>query len=312
MLKPRYFTDSENRLVRIRNDSSGRKKATAAKGEFNVERENVLVYNVAENDNWKRDFDFPDKLRFKGRWRLNADHNLELILDDTAEDGGKDALTLKGEVAGVAADELDFLITSKKDRNVETTRFLKLAGKWKADEFNRLGFLVSKEDGLEDILIFDGLWEVGKDHHILYRYRKTQLKRKTKEERSLVFKGFWQITDKNRLAYMLDTSGESGFLFKVQLYDQATVGRLGVLKYRIGIGLSEYKRPVERVIKFFGALRFNLTKRDELGFEFTDSEGKKLGMNVTLTRKLLGGEAFVRFKKAAEESRVEAGLKILW
>jgi hypothetical protein len=43
-----------------------------------------------------------------------------------------------------------------------------------------------------------------------------------------------------------------------------------------------------------------------------DVQGKRVGMSATLSRKLLGGEAFLRFKRLAEESKVEAGVKIIW
>ncbi len=254
---------------------------------------------------------FMDKMRHRCRWRLNKDHNLEMVVTDTIGTD-KEVLTLKSEVVSVASDEITFLITSKKQRGVEVTRLLKLSGKWRADGSNRLVFAVSKKSGSEDVLVFDGAWEVGRDNEIIYRYRKTRLKRKTKEERSLIFKGHWHITAKDKLAYMLDTGGESGFVFKAEFEDAGISGRFGSLRYRVGIGVSRYKRPVERVIKFLGAARWNITKKDALEFEFIGAEGRKSGMTVTLSRKLLGGEAFFRFKKMADESKIEGGITIPW
>lgn len=254
---------------------------------------------------------FIERLHHKGRWRLNKDHDLEIVVTD-ATGADKEVLTLKSEIVSVASDELTFLITSKKDRDTEVTRVLRLSGKWQTDESNRLSFAVSKEDGTEDVLLFGGAWGLGKDNEIVYRYRRTRLKRKTKEERGLIFKGHWQITAKDKLLYVLDTTGESGFLFKAQFEGAGIAGRFGALKYRVGIGLSRYKRPVEKVIKLLGAVRWNMTKRDALEFEFIGAEGRKSGMTITLSRKLLGGEAFLRFKKLAEESKVEAGVRIPW
>lgn len=254
---------------------------------------------------------FIDRLYYKGKWRLNRDYDLEMVVTDAVR-ADKEALTLKSEIISVASDELTFLVTSKKERDAEITRILKLAGKWRADKSNRLAFLVSKKDGDDDVLLFDGAWELGRDNEILYRYKKTRLKRKTKEERILTFKGHWHITAKDKLAYMLDTSGESGFLFKAEFEDAGISGRFGSLKYRIGIGVSRYKRPVEKVIKFLGAVRWSITKKDALEFEFIGAEGRKSGMTVTLIRKFLGGEAFLMLKKMAEESKVEAGITIPW
>lgn len=248
----------------------------------------------------------------KSKWRLNSNHDIELIAAEKKYFDGKETVSLKGEITGTASDEITCIVTSKKERDVEVARILKLKGSWRADESNRLTFLVSKEDGYDDILLFDGAWEVGKDNEILYRYKKTRLKRKTKEERSLIFKGRWQITAKDRLAYILDTSGKSGFIFKTEFEGAGISGRFGALKYRVGIGVSRYKRPIEKVIKFLGAARWDINRRDALEFEFIGAEGRKSGMAVTLTRKLLGGKAFLGFRKLAEESRVEAGVKIPW
>ena len=248
----------------------------------------------------------------KSRWRLNSNHDIEFVVTDTKDLGGGEVLTLKADLIGIAPDELTCIVTSKKQRGVEVASILKLSGRWQADDNNRLAFAVSKEDGTRDILIFDGIWDIGKDNQIQYRYKKTGLVRKTKEERSLIFRGEWHITGREKIAYILDTSGESGFLFKAQLENAGIAEKFGVLKYRIGIGISDYKRPVERVIKFLGALRLDFSKRDSLEFEFVAASGRKLGISATLSRKLLGGEAFLRFKKLAQESKVETGIKFRW
>lgn len=250
-------------------------------------------------------------LRHVDKVRLSADHSLEVTVTESSS-ADAETLTLKGDMAGVSSDELTCVVTSKKERDVEVASILKLKGRWQADGNNRLSFAVSKEGGRRDILVLDGVWEIGKDNELLYRYKKTGLVTKTKEERILVFRGAWRLTDRDKIAYLLDTSGKSGFLFKAQLENTGIAGRFGVLRYRLGIGVSERKRPVEKVIKFFGTLHLDLTKRDSLEFEFTDERGRRLGMAATLSRKLLGGEAFLRFKRLALESKVEGGLKFPW
>ena len=163
-------------------------------------------------------------LKQKSRWRLNSNHDLELVVTDTTDLGGGEVLSMKADLAGIAPDGLTCIVTSKKERNVEVASILKLKGKWQADGNNRLSFAVSKEDGTRDILVLDGVWEIDGDNRILYRYKKTDLVRKTKEERSLVFNGVWRLTDKDKIAYMLDTSGESGFLFRGSLRIRASPG----------------------------------------------------------------------------------------
>jgi hypothetical protein len=248
----------------------------------------------------------------KNKWRLNSNHELEFTVTESSGLGSVEALSLRGEIIGAASDELTALITSKKVGGVEVTRILKLNGRWQADENNRLAFAVSKEDGKEDILVFDGKWEIGKDNELVYRYKKTDLKRRTKIERCLILRGAWRVDGANKISYLLDTSGESGFVFRAQMENAGIEGRFGALKFKVGIGVSRYKRPVEQVVKILGTLRWNMTKRDSLEFDIVGAEGRKPGMSLTLSRKLLGGEVFLRFKKLALEKKAEAGIKFRW
>lgn len=311
-LKSHYLIDSKNRFLRVRRPAAGRKEVTVADGEFSVSADNVLIYSIREEERWRREFDFPDKLKFKGKWRLDKNHDLELALDDTPSQWGNDVLTLRGEIADTRANELSFLITSRRKAGIEETRLIRLSGLWKTDEFNRLGFSVSKENGKENVLLLDGLWKAGGNNEIVYSYRKTRLIRKVKEERSLIFRGHWQVTARDRLSYLMDTSGRSGFLFKAQLESPRVTGKKGLLQYRIGIGLSSKKRPVERIIKLFGAVKYNLTAKDELVLELAGSRGRKPEAAISLNKKILGGKVFLQFKEAAEDRRIEAGLKIPW
>ncbi|MDD5009806.1 MAG: hypothetical protein WC491_02920 [Candidatus Omnitrophota bacterium] len=246
----------------------------------------------------------------KNRWRLNSNHDLEFTVTESKGLGSVEALSLKGEIAGVSSDRLTALITSKKVGGVETTRIIELDGRWQADEKNRLSFAVYRKDGKEDVLVLDGKWETGKDNEILYRYRKTGLKRRDRIERCLVFRGAWRINGTDRISYLLDSSGESGFVFRAQLEKAAIKGKFGALKFRVGIGVSRYKRPVESVVKIPGMVRWDINKRYSLEFDVTGARGRKPGMGLTLSRKLLGGEAFLRLKKLAQgERKAEVGIK---
>jgi hypothetical protein len=245
----------------------------------------------------------------KNKWRLNSRNELELTVTESRGLGSVEALSMKGEIDGIEPHGITALITSKKVGGVEVTRIVKLNGKWQADDRKRLSFAVSKEGGKEDILIFDGKWDIGKDNEIVYRYRKTALKKRDRIERSLVFRGAWRINGTDRISYLLDSSGESGFVFKAQLDKAGIEGKLGALKYKVGIGVSRYKRPVERVVKILGAVRWDMTKRYALEFDVTGAGGRKPGMTLTLSRKLLGGEAFLRLKKLAGEKKAEVGVK---
>jgi hypothetical protein len=248
----------------------------------------------------------------KNKWRLNSNHDLEFTVTQSKGLGSVEALSLKGEIAGASSDQLVAVVTSKKVGGVEVTRIVKLNGRWQADDRNRLCFAVSKQDGKKDVLVFDGKWEIGKDNEIIYRYRRTDLVRKRKEERAIILRGAWRVDGKNKISYLLDTSGESGFVFRAQFESSGVVNGLGALKFKVGIGVSRYKRPVEQVVKVLGTVRWNMTRKYAIEFEAVGARGRRPGMGVTLSRNLLGGEAFLRLKRLAEEKKAEVGLKFKW
>ncbi len=248
----------------------------------------------------------------KEKWRLNSNHDLELTVTRSEGLGSVEALSLRGEIAGASSDELVAVVTSKKVGGVEVTRIVKLDGRWQADDNNRLCFAVSKQDGKRDILVFDGKWQVGKDNEIIYRYRRTDLVRKRKEERAIILRGAWRVDGDNKISYLLDSTGESGFVFRAQFESAGVINGLGALKFKVGIGVSRYKRPVEQVVKVLGTVRWNITRKYALEFDAVGARGRRPGMEVTLSRKLLGTEAFLRLKKLAGEKKVEAGLKFKW
>ena len=99
---PRYSVDRYNRLT-----VKSKRKKVNPRGSFAIEKNNALVYWLNEPLAWRREFGLPNKIRFRGTWQLDANHDLELLLDKTDEQPKGERLTLKGDIVSVGADEFE-------------------------------------------------------------------------------------------------------------------------------------------------------------------------------------------------------------
>ncbi|MBU1125450.1 MAG: hypothetical protein KKC84_05460 [Candidatus Omnitrophica bacterium] len=333
----RYGVDKDNQLYRI---DFKKKKRQRLKGVFKSEKDNRLSYWLNAPSAWRRKYNLPRKITFEGKWRLDQAHNLQLTLAETKNQRAGDRLSLKGDIISASGDSFVFEIVSRQDdRATSTISLLTLSGKWKQDAYNRLTFEV-KEAKDPDVLTLVGEWEVNTYQQITYTYTRTELKRKTKYLRTIVFEGYWDITESRRVRYILNRGSKSVFDFRVQLESPSLYPKKGLIKYRVGIGLRKSTRYVNRILclygtwKFdrFGTLRFDMEYREgrvrgtsfeiekrlsaqnSLALVLKNQEEKPLGMTLVFTRKFLAsndGEAFVRLKQVLEDSRaVEAGIKL--
>ncbi len=339
MEKLRYEVDPHNRLI---GQETGKKlRLTRFRrvldGRFKTGPNNSLIYHIkVPIQGVTPDLKAPYQVKLRGKWSLTKNHDLRLTLDKWRRQTSGDKLTLQGEIISAEANSLLFAITTRSKENITSTYILKLQGIWQADKRNRLTFKAKKGEGRYDNLIFDGAWDINKEHRIVYHYEKAQLKQKERLKRTLTFKGFWDTAKRNRLSYKLSLDGKSTFEF------QAGIGFLAkdYIKYEIGIGISDKKRPVRRVITLFGKWKIKknlgllfeveyekgktkaivfgadakLTKRDDIEFKLKDRLGKDLGLELKLSRKLLrgDGEAFLNLLKSKKESSIYAGMAWKW
>jgi len=339
--KFRYEIDPHNRLV-VQETGKRLRLARFRKvldGRFKIGPNNSLIYHIkAPMQGVTPDPKAPHQVKLRGKWSLTKNHDLKLTLDKWRRQQVGDELTLQGEIIEAEANSLLFAVTTRTKENIASTHVLKLQGSWQADKHNRITFRVKKGRGRYDTLIFDGIWEVNRNHRIVYRYEKTQLKPqgKVRLKRILTFKGFWDITKRNRLSYKLSRDGKSAFDF------QTSLGFLNknYIKYEIGVGISGKKRPVKRILTLFGKWKIKknigllfeieyekgkaktiifganakLAKRDNLEFKLKNKLGKNLGIELTLSRKLLrgDGEAFLKLLKSRKDSSVYVGMTFGW
>lgn len=337
MQKVRYELDPHNRLVL---DKSGGKSdlpkfRKVLDGQFKTDQDNNLSYHIkaplSEGEN------IPHQIKLKGEWSLTDNHELRLTLDKQGRETFGDQITLQGEILDVNETSLLFAVTTKTKEDTQSTYVLNLGGSWKADENNRLSFNVKKEKGAYNILTFNGVWEINKNHQIIYQYEKAVLIRKKRRTHTLTFKGYWDIKDAFRISYVLSENTNSVFDFKTS----AGIFKEDYIKYELGIGLTDREEPITKTFILFGkwnlkkdvgltfeieyenkktrAIVFGvdarLTDKDTISFRLKNEiENKDIGVNLELSRKILkgDGEAFLRFLKSKRESSIYAGAAWRW
>ena len=341
MEKVRYEIDPHNRLVVKETIKKRKKEITRFKrthlprfrkvvdGHFKIDKGNTLTYHVKAPV--PRDTSIPHQVKLKGKWSLTKSHDLRLTLDKWGRQTFGDQLTLQGNIIDVKKNSLLFAVTTRTKEATKSTRILKLQGSWQADKNNRLGFWVRKEEGRHDILTFNGMWKINKNHQIIYRYEKAELIRRHKKIHTIIFKGHWDIKDKARISYVIDRNTNSIFHFQTSL----GIFKDNYIKYEVGIKLSDRPKPTRKTITLFGKWKLKkniglifeveygdkkvqaivfggeakLTDKDTVSFRLKNNLNKDITANLKLSRKILkgDGETFVRALKSKRESAVFVG-----
>ena len=342
-MKTKYSVTADNRLT-VKPAKS--KRSLALNGRFTANKKNELAYEVNEPLAWRREYDIPHKIRLRGKWRLDKDHDLEFVTEEPKDKSAKGVLLLRGRLIAAEADSFVFEMRSavrdnKREPEVIGTSIylLKLEGKWQADENNQLTFL-AKKGTAPNALTLQGSWQVNKNQQIFYTYETRRLKKGSRVTQTVAFEGFWEINSKNRLTYKFLRGSDSRFDFRAQLESPDLYPREGVIKYRLGAGIRETVRPRVRIVSLYGAWKFNrqlglsfemeyakgkfrslefsaeaaATASDKITFSLRTAAGEPLGLSVTFTRKFLrqhNAEAFLRLKAAlSKEYGVEAGVMV--
>ncbi len=306
------------------------------KGRAKVDSRNRLIYEIEPPPN-RVGATSPRAVTVDGVWALTSNHELTLTLRDT-EDQDRRVVIFKGAVVQARAHALTFALQRGEVENRRTSQQFSLSGRWQADANNRVTFLVEHADGSEDRLTFQGGWEVGSKHELLYRYRQqvTRARRLVHEEHTLVFAGAWDVTKASRLVYRVEGSTDSVFEFRAALQSPSLLAANGRLVYQVGLALSG-GRQITRRVALFGVWKLNrdlslsfevpyadgrlrtiqfyatyaLTSRDRVAAPLQARDGKRLGLIVTFTRKLVkDAELFAQFEQREEERSVIGGVRV--
>jgi len=268
-----YEVDPHNRLVVSRPGLSPAKFRTVVDGTFRIEKSGLSYHVMKPQGNT-----IPQKINLSGNWSLDADHNLAFTFDKWNSGCYGNKLTIKGEVISAKEGSVSFSAATRDAGGKARIYVLTFEGAWRARKDNNIVFKVQRSAGSSDELVFCGGWQI-KNNQILYTYTKRDLKRGLKSEHSFILTGYWQISEKNRLVYVVNKRIGSELEFAVSLAEPVPRG----LRYEIGIGVT----PAKKVVKLFGSWKIN----DSLGviFEIPYEDGKVRSIFFGAAMRICGG-----------------------
>ena len=297
--------------------------------------------NVVSTEIESKGPSFNRKLRrlvLDGKWSLTPEHDLSLRLSGRNSPSRGKNIILRGEIVKTTGSSLSFRVRHSDAISGLRSKTVELKGVWKEDANNRITFKVSKAKGRYDVLRFQGAWKVNKRNELVYKYVKTFLKKRTKKERTLIFKGFWDIKEK-RLVYRFEGVPGSYFAFKAALQTPSLRASSGTIKYQVGIRyyVGKVFRERTQVVTLFGTWKINrelevsfevvyygrnkrsirfiaeriFKKGTSLRISLKDEEGGKLGIEVVFAKRFLeDAELFVFLSHNVYENKVLGGVKI--
>ncbi|MCK4852428.1 MAG: hypothetical protein KAS86_04860 [Candidatus Omnitrophica bacterium] len=278
------------------------------------------------------------KLTVEGTWALTPEHDLKLRVSGSSRPLSGKTIIFRGHIEHAKGDSLTFRIREYENILGIRSGTISLKGRWRADRYNRITFEVRKGKGRYDTLTFQGAWNVTKSNELIYKYRKTRLKTKEREEKTLIFRGYWQL-GKGRLLYRLERSSDSFFSFKASFRSGALSSNDRTMRYTVGITYSKGKvfRKVRETVTIYGNWRlardlkvwFEVTysggrrKKIEFGLEklirkgssinlfLRDKSGGNLGISVEFLKTFRNdAEFFLALSRAGKESSILGGVTV--
>ncbi|MBU2044022.1 MAG: hypothetical protein KJ977_01690 [Candidatus Omnitrophica bacterium] len=206
------------------------------------------------------------------KYKLNKNAELEVFT-------GKEKVSFKINSIKAKADSLAFSLYTQGANGVRQLQWLEFKGKWQADKHNRLQFLIKQKVSPNRPLTLQGTWQV-KNNTLVYTYQKSFPGSKIKQSHDLYFKGYWQINQKNRLTYILDSKNFSQFDFRAYLETPNLIGKRGQIKYRLGIGAKGDKLFKTQVVSLYGVWKFSRKAGLSLVLDYADGRSKAIDFGV--------------------------------
>jgi hypothetical protein len=250
----------------------------------------------------------------------------------------KEEAKFTAKIIDIKSGALVLGVTRKQKGQSYSAKKYELKGKWSLDSKNRITFEATRHKGLTNKLTFKNAWKVNRNAEIVYTYSQEQLKTKVKIVKKLLFKGHWDILEKNKLTYRFQKNNDSTFKVRGAFETKSIYAKKGQIRYQFGIELNKkvkkqtitlfgkwkysrklglhfdvkYQNSVSRKIIFGGD--FNFDERNKVTVDLIAQNGKHMGIELVLTRQFLktDGEAFLRLFKSQVESGVMAGYSFKW
>ena len=279
------------------------------------------------------------RLVVDGKWELTPEHDLKLhVLGSNYGDLSGKTIILKGELEQAGKDSLSFTIREHENYLGVNSGSITLKGKWQADRYNRVTFRVAKGRGRYDTLTFQSAWQVNRNNELVYVYKKTHLKTRIKNEKVLIFRGYWDIA-RGKLTYRFDHSFDSYFEFKADFKTRNLNVLDREIKFTVGLTVRMNNTPrkitqtliirggwqIKKGLKTVFEVTYSGGRRSKFEFgiqglvaankkievSLTSKTGEPLGIKLELTKKFNNdAELFLELSRAGKESRVIGGIKV--
>ncbi|MFH1846031.1 MAG: hypothetical protein ABH869_00550 [Candidatus Omnitrophota bacterium] len=278
------------------------------------------------------------KTIINGLWSLTPEYDLRFYAQGANDVLSSKVVVFRGDIEHVRGDELVFTVRGYEGVSGVKTSTIALKGKWYADPDNRIVFDVSRKKGSYNVLKFQGAWQVDKNNEVIYRYVKTRLKTRIKEEKLLIFKGKWKIAS-NCLTYTLEGNDRSFLRFKAVLESRKLKANAGFIKYHVGVRyeIKKISCSVKKDVILFG--RWELSKDIKTGVEVRflgdkiqstsflaqelrwngrlitvfvkNSREENMGLEVTFERPFENdAELFLMLSLFKDEVKIEGGIRV--
>lgn len=254
-----------------------------------------------------------------GTWELLPGHTLGYRGRERDEEFRIKAPLIAAEPGALVA-----AATVRQDAQTVTTRILRLLGRWKSDDRNRLVFEVERARGRTDRLTLSGAWTLNDTNEIVYTYRsdaspsaRAAAKRSGRpvlrdRTHQIVFKGVWEISGDRQITYRIQGGSGSGFTFRGAFQTPSVLAKKGEVRFSLGAEASARsgtERAVPgrggrgpagvRTVTFFGSwklgrdlsLSFELDRGPasrkqafRFGAEWAYAEGRAVAVSLTTAR----------------------------
>lgn len=277
-------------------------------------------------------------IKLTGRWELTEEHDLILHVSGMDSRFFGKSIILRGRIVKLGTNNISFRVRQSDTLSGLRTGNIELSGNWQADPQNRLSFRVSKASGREEVLTFNGKWDIGTNNYIEYRFRETHQKTQTKQVHRLVLRGWWQIGS-DRLVYRLHKEKPGSLVFRASLQSTSLRAQEGRIKYQLGVEIERDDRfkKEQLDLSIFGQWKVNrdlslsfwvkfgnkniesarlnvktvISEGAFVEFETVFASGRSPKLDITFTRKLVPDTMlFLRLSRMAGDNRISGGVTV--
>ena len=319
----RTFRAENNNLIIRENNKDSR-----IYGTFEIDQDNNLGYRPAEA------LLKNVKMTFNGAWHLNPEHDLVFYINaDSSQQ-----ILIKSTIIKTESNKIYFAVESPIDTTKSKITSLKLTGEWKTTNNGNIYFEVYREKKPGEKFNFLGIWSINKNLSLEYKYKKTELKTKTKKAHYFTIDGRWHIVSDKQLHYILEAGTNNYLSLAAAIETESIYAKTGKIRYKVMLGYVQTQTNIQKLV-LSGAWKFskkfeisfsttysdqkeyvqtfradyNISSRDKIEASLKTHENKLTNLNIIFTRTFFDDSSlFLEYKQELGEYVIKAGYKRAW